>query len=54
MRALVVGGGCRGLDLARDLTADGHAHQSSYFSFANRGTVYHGVAFGGCVLCFGA
>ena len=25
MRALVVGGGCRGLDLARALTADGHA-----------------------------
>ena len=25
MRALVVGGGCRGLDLARALTAEGHA-----------------------------
>jgi len=25
VRALVVGGGCRGLDLARALTADGHA-----------------------------
>jgi len=25
MRALIVGGGCRGLDLARDLVADGHA-----------------------------
>jgi uncharacterized protein YbjT (DUF2867 family) len=25
VRALVVGGGCRGLDLARSLTADGHA-----------------------------
>ena len=25
MRALVVGGGCRGLDLARVLTAEGHA-----------------------------
>lgn len=25
MRALIVGGGCRGLDLARELTADGHA-----------------------------
>jgi len=25
VRALVVGGGCRGLDLARELVADGHA-----------------------------
>jgi hypothetical protein len=25
MRALIVGGGCRGLDLARELAADGHA-----------------------------
>ncbi len=25
MRALIVGGGCRGLDLARGLVADGHA-----------------------------
>ena len=25
MRALVVGGGCRGLDLARELVAEGHA-----------------------------
>ena len=25
MRALIVGGGCRGLDLARELVADGHA-----------------------------
>jgi hypothetical protein len=25
MRILMVGGGCRGLDLTRDLTADGHA-----------------------------
>ena len=25
MRTLIVGGGCRGLDLARDLTAEGHA-----------------------------
>jgi NAD(P)-dependent dehydrogenase (short-subunit alcohol dehydrogenase family) len=25
MRALIVGGGCRGLDLARDLVAQGHA-----------------------------
>jgi hypothetical protein len=25
MRALMVGGGCRGLDLARDLVAEGHA-----------------------------
>ena len=25
MRALIVGGGCRGLDLARDLLAEGHA-----------------------------
>ena len=25
MRALIVGGGCRGLDLARDLVAEGHA-----------------------------
>ena len=25
MRALLIGGGCRGLDLARDLVAEGHA-----------------------------
>lgn len=25
MRALMIGGGCRGLDLARELTAEGHA-----------------------------
>lgn len=39
MRILMVGGGCRGLDLTRDLAADGHAIRVVTRSEANRAAI---------------
>ena len=39
MRTLIVGGGCRGLDLARDLAAEGHAVRIVTRTEAGRGAI---------------
>ena len=39
MRALIVGGGCRALDLAKDLVAEGHAVRSVTRSEAGRAAI---------------